>query len=257
MAKTIFITGAATGIGRAAARLFARNGWFVGLYDIDAAGVEAVATELGASACHGALDVCDREAFRAAVAAFGEKTGGRMNVLLNNAGLLRFGFFDDISPESTEKMLDVNIYGVMNGLWAAMPMLRASDDPCVVNMCSASAIYGQPELAAYSASKFFVRGLTEALDVELSSKGIRVRDVMPGYVATNMVSSQTHTPGTLTTLGVHLTPEKVADVIWKAATSTPGGDPHFYTEASNAVLTRFGGLLPEVARLSVKKLAKM
>ena len=255
MQRSIFITGAASGIGRASARLFSSRGWFVGVYDLDAAGAERVATELGAGASHGGLDVTDLAAFRASVAHFGLASGGQMSVLLNNAGLLRTGLLEDISPESTRAMLDVNIYGVMNGLWASLPMLTGSERPCVVNLCSASAIYGQPELAAYSASKFFVRGLTEALDLELASKGVRVYDVLPGYVNTPMVSSQTFTPGSLKSLGVHLTPERVAEVIWRAANAPSAATPHFYTEASNAVLTRLGGLLPEFARVAVRKLA--
>src|SRR4029078_11260555 len=129
--------------------------------------------------------------------------------------ILRFGRFEDISPDQCRKQLDVNVMGVILGIQTCLPLLERARGT-IVNMSSASAIYGQPELAVYSASKFAVRALTEALDIELRPKGIRIADVMPAYVDPPMVSSQTHKPKSLRTMGIKLTPEMIAEIVWKA-----------------------------------------
>ena len=193
MQQSIFITGAASGIGKATAKLFASRGWFVGLFDVNEAGVRELAAELGPGvAVAGKLDVRNRDDWRSAIAAFGERTGGRMDVLFGCAGVLKFAPFTACTAEEADRQVGINVNGVVNGVYAALPLLEASvgtGKPVIVTMSSASAIYGQPEMAVYSATKFFVRGLTEALDVELGPKGIRVCDVMPGYVDTPMTEA--------------------------------------------------------------------
>jgi NAD(P)-dependent dehydrogenase (short-subunit alcohol dehydrogenase family) len=253
--KSIFVTGAASGIGRATALRFAREGWFVGLYDVNEAGVAELRKEIGeARSTAGRLDVRDLDELRARVADF-DRACGRMDVLFNNAGILEMGKFDAISPERTRRMMDVNMLGVVNGVYAALPLLRRTSGSMILNMSSASAIYGIPELAAYSASKFFVRGLTEALDLELGKEGIRVADIMPSYVATPMVSSQTYQAGTLRTMGVKLTAEKVAEQAWRAVNARRG--LHFIPQVDVKILRRVAGLLPEVARVATRKLSKL
>ncbi len=215
--KTIFVSGAASGIGRASAHLFARRGFFVGCYDVDVDGARAVATEIGQHATHGRLDVTNEESWKTAIADFGAAGGGTLDVLFLSAGILRTGRFEDIPTAECRAELEVNVMGVVLGIRAALPMLTRTPNSAIVTMSSASAIYGQPELAVYSASKFAVRALTEALDVELRDRGIRVCDVMPSYVDTPMVRSQTYRARTMETLGVKLTAEDVAEVVWKAA----------------------------------------
>ena len=100
---------------------------------------------------------------------------------------------------------------MVNGLYAAFPYLRATPRPVVVNLASASAIYGQPELATYSATKFFVRGITEALDIEWDRYDIRVISMWPLYVSTAMTENVK--TGTTESLGIHLTAQDVADAI--------------------------------------------
>jgi len=190
--RSVFITGAAAGIGRATALTFARNGYLVGGYDIDVAGLGSLATEisaLGGKSVVGHLDVTDHDEMAQRLGEFADAAGGRLNVMVNNAGILRAGRFEeiDISAQLTE--IDINTKGVVNGLHAAFPYLRATPNPVVVNLASASAIYGQPELATYSATKFFVRGITEALDIEWNRYGIRVIDMWPLYVHTAMTDS--------------------------------------------------------------------
>jgi NADP-dependent 3-hydroxy acid dehydrogenase YdfG len=217
MDKAIFITGAAKGIGRSTALLFAKHGWFVGAYDIDEEGVRDLEHTIGAGKVHTAkLDVTDYDAFVRMVEEFGKKTGGRMDALFNNAGILRMGYFEDISPKEYKRQVDINVLGVIYGVHAALPLLEKTAGSTVVSMSSASAIYGTPELAVYSATKFAVRALTEALDIEFRRKNIRVVDIMPSYVATDMVAEQKHRAKTLKTMGVKLTPENIAELVWNA-----------------------------------------
>ncbi len=145
---------------------------------------------------------------------FADEVGGRLNVMINNAGILRAGRFEDIDLPAQLKQIDINTKGVVNGLYAAFPYLRATPKPVVVNLASASAIYGQAELASYSATKFFVRGITEALDIEWDRYDIRVIAMWPLYVNTAMTESVK--TGTTESLGIRLTAQDVADAILAA-----------------------------------------
>ncbi|MEO1553374.1 MAG: SDR family oxidoreductase [Pseudomonadota bacterium] len=183
--KSIFITGAASGIGAETARLFRSRGWFCGLYDINEQGLKDVAAEIGPDHCHVAkLDVTKREDWAAAMAGFGAETGGKMDVLFNNAGIGRHGWFEDIPPEESDLIVDINVKGVINGVYAAMPLLKETDQSRIVNTASTAGVVGSPRLAVYSATKFAVRGLTEALDIELSGLGIRCTSLMPWFIDT-------------------------------------------------------------------------
>jgi len=114
--------------------------------------------------------------------------------------------------------VQVNVMGPIYGIYASLPLLESTDGACIVNMSSASAIYGVPELAVYSATKFAVRALTEALDLEFRKKKIRVADIMPSYVATPMVANQTYRAKSLKTMGVKLKAEDIAGCVWQAVT---------------------------------------
>jgi NAD(P)-dependent dehydrogenase (short-subunit alcohol dehydrogenase family) len=217
LTRAVFITGAAAGIGRATALNFARNGYTVGGYDIDEVGLRALANDieaLGGKAVTGHLDVTDSDEMAQRLGEFTATTGGRLNVLINNAGIMRPGRFEDIDIADQLKEIDINTKGVVNGLHAAFPYLRATPNPVVVNLASASSIYGQPELATYSATKFFVRGLTEALDLEWNRYDIRVIAMWPLYVNTAMTEHVK--TGTTDSLGIRLTAQDVADAILAA-----------------------------------------
>ena len=209
----VLITGSAAGIGRATAAKFAEEGYLVGVYDIDEGGVATALMELGESAVGGRLDVTDPADWEKALAHFGEASGGRLDILVNNAGVLRAGRFAEVDLAKHHFTVEVNVNGVINGCHAAYPLLKATPGSQVVNLCSASAIYGQPEIASYSASKFAVRGLTEALELEWRKEGIKVQAVWPLWVNTDLLSGN-HATST-ETLGVHLTVDDVAAEIWK------------------------------------------
>jgi NAD(P)-dependent dehydrogenase (short-subunit alcohol dehydrogenase family) len=215
MAKTAFITGAASGIGRATAQLFAARGWRVGLADRDAAGLAALAGELGhdtSAACP--CDVTDPESLGSALEGFCGGRAGRLDLLVNNAGVLRIGPFEEMPAAAHRELIDVNAGGVVEALLAAFPLLQQAGGR-VVNIASASASYGSPDYATYSATKMFVRGLSEALDIEWRRHGIHVACVLPAFVATPMIAGRRS--GSMDRLGVQLRPEDVAEVIWRAA----------------------------------------
>ncbi|NBD19241.1 SDR family oxidoreductase [Aquabacterium fontiphilum] len=217
-APALFVTGAAAGIGRAVAERFAAQGWFVGLWDIDEAGVLAVQRGLGGAATvAGRLDVTQPEDWDAALRRFTDAAGGRLDVLLNNAGIAVTSPFEAADLARHHRLIDINLKGVVNGCHAAALYLRRTPGSRVINMCSASALYGQPELASYSATKAAVRSLTEALDIEWQRHGVRVVDVLPLFVNTAMVADEVSRMKTVQTLGVRLGPEDVAEAVWRLA----------------------------------------
>ncbi|MGB3481169.1 MAG: SDR family oxidoreductase [Mycobacterium sp.] len=222
--RAVFITGAAAGIGRATALLFAARGYTVGAYDIDETGLASLAEEIqaGHGTVHtGHLDVTNTDEMALRVREFAEAAGGRLDVLINNAGILLAGQFEELDVHAQLKEIDINTKGVVIGLHAAFPYLRATAGATVVNLASASAIYGQAELATYSATKFFIRGLTEALDIEWSAHDIRVISMWPLYVQTAMTHDVS--TGTTQTLGIKLTAQDVADAIFAAVSGSRQG----------------------------------
>ncbi|BBP59476.1 SDR family oxidoreductase [Pseudomonas sp. St316] len=254
----IFITGAASGIGRACAELFARNGWFVGLYDVDSEGAAAVAATLGeGNAISGALDVSDPTAWKQALADFWTQSGQRLDVLLNNAGILTSGQFQAVPLPRHHAMLDVNVRGMITGCHSAFPYLQGTPSSHVINMASATAIYGQPELATYSASKFAVRGFTEGLDLEWSKFGIRVSDIWPSFVKTAMAHDYGRIPSAKF-LGIRLTPADVASTVWVCATDKQRMRKTHWTVGLQAWLLSLATRLAPSAltRLIVQRIAR-
>lgn len=218
MSKSIFITGAASGIGRETARLFADKGWFVGIVDINSDELYSLQAELGeGNCCLATANVVDVDSLGAALEVFSTLTGGKMNVLFNNAGILRMGLNDTISLEDQLLTIDVNIKGVLNSINFALPLLKQTPGARIISMCSASSVYGMPELAVYSATKHAVRALTEAFDIEFELYGIRSCDIMAPYIATPMVTEALQQAYSVTSTGVNLWPSQIAALVWKAA----------------------------------------
>jgi len=221
--KAIFITGGGSGIGRATARHFVAQGWFVGIADVNAQGIDETAALLpdGTSSRH-VMDVRDRDQWRAALADFAAASGGRLDVLFNNAGIGTGGQLIDMPPEEADRLIAINFGGVVNGIYAALPLLRATPGATILNTGSASGFYGVGGLAIYSATKFAVRGLTEALDIEFAKHGIKVRSLMPGFIDTpllDQVSADSNEPARnrLSANGYEIVPvERVAEAAWEA-----------------------------------------
>jgi NAD(P)-dependent dehydrogenase (short-subunit alcohol dehydrogenase family) len=186
--KSIFITGGASGLGREVARFFAGKGWFVGLADVNDAGMADTAALLpaGQSSQHH-LDVTNREQWAKAIADFVAQTGGTIDVLFNNAGVGSGGPIQEMTDADIDRQIAINFTGVVNGIRAAFPHLRRGS--CVLNTSSAAGIYGVGNLSIYSATKFAVRGLTESHDIEWRELGIKSRSLMPGFIDTNIIGA--------------------------------------------------------------------
>ncbi|MEV4646773.1 SDR family NAD(P)-dependent oxidoreductase [Saccharopolyspora sp. NPDC049357] len=191
--KVAVVTGAGSGIGREVAFELARRGARLAVSDVDETNLAATVDRLealGAEVRSARLDVSDRQAvesYAASVAA----DFGVVHQVYNNAGIAAGGAVADNDWETYERVLGINLFGVIHGSKAFLPHLIASGDGHVVNVSSLNGIMGQPRSTAYCASKFGVRGFTESLRAEMLMAGhpVRVTVVHPGGVRTNIASA--------------------------------------------------------------------
>jgi len=186
--KVALISGASRGIGEADARLFVAEGASVVLGDVLDAEGEKVASELGEAARYVHLDVTDPDSWSRAIART-QEAFGRLDVLVNNAGILRFGSIEETSLEEYESVIRVNQIGCFLGIKAAIPALRAAGGGSIVNISSTAGLEAMAGLIGYCASKFAVRGMTKVAAVELGGDGIRVNSVHPGGTNTALVTA--------------------------------------------------------------------
>jgi len=265
--QSIFITGAASGIGRSTARLFASHGWFVGAYDVNEDMLATLGDELGTDAClTRRLDVTDKPDYDRAVAEFASHTDGHLDVLYNNAGIGHSGWYEDVPHEDAIRVVNVNLVGVLNGIYAALPLLKATPNSLCFTTSSSSATYGIPRIAVYSATKHAVKGLTEALSIEFSRHGIRVADTLPGLIDTailrNTPNHSGDTPEDYDLVAMApkrglfraIPPERVADAVWEAYTK--GGKLHYYVPRGIAWIDRIKGFAPMFIRNRVAVLTR-
>lgn len=180
------ITGAASGIGRALAVQLAGRGANLALADIDEAGLrETAAMVSGVECTTHVVDVADRSA----VQAFATEVAGhfgRVNLLINNAGVTLVSTAEGVAWDDFEWIMNVNFWGVVHGTKAFLPHLRQADEAHIVNVSSLFGLMSMPLQSTYNASKFAVRGFTEALKMELAGSGIGVSSVHPGGVQTDI-----------------------------------------------------------------------
>jgi NADP-dependent 3-hydroxy acid dehydrogenase YdfG len=226
----VAVTGAARGIGLATARAFAAAGARVLVGDVDAAAAAGAARGIGATAS--ALDVRDRASF----AAFLHAAPGPVDVLVNNAGVAPAGTFCDTDPEVLDLVLDVNLRGVVHGMRLALPGMLARGRGHVVNVASLAGRVPLPGAASYTASKFAVVGLTEAVRAEVAGTGVRLTAVLPSFVRTDILAG-------LPLRGVPtVRPERVATAIVGAVRR--GGPPVLTVPRHLGVLPRLAALTP-------------
>ena len=260
--RIAFITGAASGIGRATAQLFAEKGFRIGAADRNAERLEALRDALGKDRCRTwRLDVTDKAAYDAVIAELAEETGRRLDLLFNNAGIGAAGFFEDIPLEESLKIVDVNLVGVLHGIYAALPLLKATPGSLCFTTSSSAAVYGAPHLAVYTATKFAVKGLTEALAVELSRCGVRVADVLPGVIDTAIFGDSPvyvdgHRQSDMGRMVVDRAPKQgpfrlippsaVAEAVWRCY----AGDPrmHWYVPEELEAIEKAKAASPEAMR---------
>ncbi len=223
--RAIFITGAASGIGLATAKRFAGEGWLVGLSDIDGPGLKSALAAIGGDNAGFTVlhDVRKADEWERALDAFVEAAGGRLDVLVNNAGIARYGWFAEQTPKDFDDQIDINLRGVILGAYLGHERLKKTPGSRLINIASAAALTGSPRLAVYSATKFAVRGLSEALDIEFMRSGVRVSCVEPTVIETPLLDKASG-PGGFTFReaisrmpGGPLPVEAAAEVVWRAA----------------------------------------
>jgi 3alpha(or 20beta)-hydroxysteroid dehydrogenase len=185
--KVALISGGARGMGKSHLRHFASEGARVVFGDVRDEQGRFVADKLGPERCRYVhLDVTSSDDW-AAAAAVTEETFGRLDVLVNNAGILAFAPIEEMTPESFRRVLEVNAVGCWLGMKAVIGPMKRAGGGSIVNISSVEGFTGAAGLSAYSASKFAVRGMTKAAAQELAAYGIRVNSVHPGGVMTRMV----------------------------------------------------------------------
>jgi short-subunit dehydrogenase len=189
--KQILITGAGSGIGRALARLFASLGAKLILTDIDKDTLTLTSNELSTAVTLSQVcDVSKKADWQALHQAITEKVG-HVDVLINNAGMTSIGFFDQTSEALFNKVMDVNFNGVVLGCREILPLLEKSERGLIVNVASIFGLIAMPLLTPYHASKFAVRGFSEALrqDMLFQNKNVDLVCVMPGGIKTNIAAA--------------------------------------------------------------------
>lgn len=185
--KVALITGAARGQGAAEARLFAQRGAKVMLCDILDSEGQAVAAEIGANAAYIRLDVTSEASWQAAVTAAVSKFG-KLNVLVNNAGIVKVTDLADCPLDEYMQVIQVNQVGVFLGMKTVVPAMKQAGGGSIVNISSIDGLIGMTGGTAYCASKFAVRGMTKVAALELGKLGIRVNSIHPGGILTPMIT---------------------------------------------------------------------
>lgn len=182
---TVVITGGASGIGAAIARRIVANGGTVMVADVRPEEAERTAIALGPRALSADLDVTDAEGWRRVIDET-ERTFGPVHGLVNNAGILEMTPIAEVERSSIERILSVNVTGVILGMQAALPSMRRGGGGAIVNMSSAAGLTGSAYFSAYAGSKWAVRGITKCAALELAEDRVRVNSVHPGPVTTPM-----------------------------------------------------------------------
>ncbi|WP_280155028.1 glucose 1-dehydrogenase [Piscinibacter sp. XHJ-5] len=186
--KVAIVSGAARGIGAAIAQAMADEGAKVVIGDVLDEEGKALAAEIGPAARYVRLDVTKPAEWAGAVEA-ATRTFGKLNVLVNNAGISTYGLIEHFSHSDWEKTIAINLTGGFNGIKAAIPALRSAGGGSIVNIASAAAMLGYTGLPGYIASKWGIRGLTKAAALELARDRIRVNSVHPGIIRTPLSMS--------------------------------------------------------------------
>ena len=206
--KVAIITGGAQGMGAADARLLVAEGAKVVIGDILDEKGEALAAELGAAARYVHLDVSDEEQWQAAVDT-AVKEFGKVNVLVNNAGIVQVGPLKSLDVEKWNRVLAVNLTGAMLGIKAVLGPMKEAGGGSIINVSSIEGMRGASWVHSYVASKWGLRGLTKSAALELASDNIRVNSLHPGFIRTPMTK--------------HF-PDDMVSARWGAPANPGGGD---------------------------------
>lgn len=185
--KVAIVTGASSGIGKAAALALAANGVKVVGAALDQDQLDALVAEIeaaGGTAAVRVIDVADREDAKA-LAALAKDTYGSVDILFNNAGLMLFSQWSDLAVDDWDKMIDVNIMGYLHMIAGVLPIMLEQKSGQILNMASVAGHQVDPGAGIYSATKFFVQAMTESTRKDLGvSHGIRASAISPGVINT-------------------------------------------------------------------------
>ncbi len=245
--KVVAITGGARGIGKATATALSREGARVAIGDLDRQLAEKAAAELGGEAVGLELDVTRRDSFANFLDQVSERLGP-LDVLINNAGIMPIGEFAAETDATAQRMVDINLHGVIYGMKLAIPGMTTRRSGHLVNIASQAGKVGLPGGATYCATKHAVVGLSEAVRAELRDTGVELSVVMPAVVNTELGSGLPDTPGVK-----KLEPEDVAEAI-VGALKLPKFD--VWVPSSSAVIDKLIHPLPRRAREAVGRLLK-
>lgn len=237
--NVVAITGGARGIGKETAKALAREGATIAIGDLDEPLAKETAAELQTESVGLALNVTDRESFAHFLDQVSERLGP-VDVLINNAGIMPIGSFVDEDDATAQRMIDINLHGVIFGMKLAMPKMQERGSGHIVNLASQAGKVGLPGGATYCATKHAVVGLSEAVRAELHDTGVEVSVVMPAVVNTELGGGLPDVRGVK-----KLTPEEVADAIVEAL-KFPKFD--VWVPASSAALDKLLHPLPRRAR---------
>ena len=205
--KVAVVTGGGRGIGKAVSRSLAREGVRVAIADVDGAAAEQAAAEVGAGAIGLALDVTDRPAFTAALDDV-EQRLGPIDVIVNNAGIMPIGPFEEETDATAIRQLELNLHAVIHGSKEAVRRMKPRGTGHIVNVASIAGKFGAPGGATYSACKHGVVGLSESIRAELYGTGVEVHVVMPAFVKTELIAGTNELKGVK-----RQTPEDVAEAV--------------------------------------------
>ncbi len=245
--QVVAITGGGRGIGRATAAALIAQGARVAIGDIDAPLAEKTAAELGAGTVGLSLDVTDRESF-AGFLDEAERQLGPLDVLINNAGIMPVGPFEHETDESAERLVDINIHGVILGSKLAIERFKPRGRGHIVQLASIAGKGGFPGGATYCATKHAVVGLTEALRAELRGTGIEMHQVLPIGVNTELYSGVAAARGFPTAQ-----PQEVADTIVELLQT---GKFELFVPRKVAAITRVQAVMPRRVTEAIIRLTK-
>jgi len=243
--RVVAVTGGARGIGAAVAAEVVRRGGRVAIGDLDAAGATAAAAGLGERAAGFPLDVTDAGSFAAFLDA-AEDSFGPLDVLVNNAGIMWVGRFDEEPEAFAIRQFDVNVHGVLRGMKLAAARMRARGRGHIVNVASSASKIAPPGEASYCASKHAVYGYSVAVREELRGSGVEVSVVMPVVVETELAA------GTSAGRGSTLQP---ADVARAVADTIERPRFDVFVPRSLTLFVRTLALLPHRARVRLARFA--
>lgn len=242
--KVVAITGGARGIGRATAAEFLAAGAKVAIGDLDAELAQQTATQLGGRVVGLPLDVVDADSF-ARFLATTEDELGPVDILVNNAGIMPTGPFLDESQKTTDRLIDINIHGVLNGSRLAGHRFVARGRGHIVNVASVAGVHTEAQMATYCGTKHFVVGFTVSLYRELRPRGIGVTCVLPGFINTEL-SAGTKIPAWARPIAT----AEPADVARGIVAAVEKNGVKATVPAALGVLIKTMSLMPERARFA-------